>query len=219
MLIVGCGHFIICISTVQWGWLDYSPTKSILSGTSRWASYFSMCLDSTPYFSGSYLQDARIVSRLNQRSTIEEKPLMTCSHAWAEISGENCAHGVCHICGCMRATLGLYPSTPFSLSIAWRFVLFLHVYLAYVCRTCGSLWSSEQGIRPPGTTRVTSSSEPPDGSSENQTHFYWKVIKCSEQMNRLFLEAQFFPEAFLSPASKEEISCSNHNPNSRQLKR
>lgn len=85
----------------------------------------------------------------------------------------------------MRATLCLYPSTPFSLSIAWRFVLFLHMYLVYVCRTCGSLWSSEEGIRSPGTTRVTSSSESLEGSSKNQTHFYWKVIKCSEQVNHL----------------------------------
>lgn len=33
--------------------------------------------------------------------------------------------------------------------------------------------------------RVTSNSEPPEGSSENQTHFLWKVIKCSEQVNHL----------------------------------
>lgn len=77
-----------------------------------------------------------------------------------------------------------YPSTPFSLSISWRIVLFLHVYLVYVCCTCGSLHSSEEGIRTP-ETRVTSSSEPPEGSSENQTHFIWKVIKCSEQVNHL----------------------------------
>lgn len=83
-----------------------SPTKINSSGMSSWVSYVSTCLDSTPNFSGTYLQDSRIVSKMNQRSTIEG-PSMTCFPRVSRNIRENGTHGVYPIRGRMRATLCL----------------------------------------------------------------------------------------------------------------
>lgn len=152
---------------------------------------------------------------MNHRSNIEGKRSMTClPHLSRNIQ---------------QSTLLMVSTTSYgymwSEICALPFILVLHSPYLYfedfffiftqVSVYLNSMWSSEEGIR----TRVTSNAELPEGGSENQTNFLWKVIKCSQPLSHLS-RPQFIPvKLFIHLHLSRKSSCSNNNPNPQLLEK
>lgn len=194
------------------GWLDYSPTKINSSGTSRWVSYVSTCLDSTPNFSGTYLQDSRIVSKMNQRSTIEGASVTCFPRVSRNIKGELYSWCLPHPWMHESYTLPfiLAPHSPY-LYLEELFYFCMCIWYMYAARV-GPCIVQRKASELLELELPAVLSHPREFRESDSFYLeVHQVLWTSEPS----LWAQFFPEAFLSPASEEEISCSNHNPTSR----